>query len=210
MLHPANVRHNIKQPMNLDEIITTPKKPNERFSFNDKSLNFTLSDFWSWNLSDLIENRNRGILAEFIVRQALDLKEPTRLEWDAYDLMTKDKVKIEIKSSAYLQAWKQNKFSTISFGIAPTKILLENNSYSKEKTRQADIYIFCLLDHKDKETINPMNLNQWTFYLVKTKTLNKKLHEQKSLGLSTLESIEHEKCNYNDIKEKFYRIKKSI
>jgi len=196
--------------MDLDKIISTPKNPNEKFHFRGLPLNFNLVDFWSWNQSDLIENRNRGILAEFIVRHALGLNYPTRIEWDAFDLKTEDNFKIEIKSAAYIQAWSQKKFSSISFDIKPTKELLSDNNYSNESSRQADIYIFCLLDHKDQETIDPTKLEQWTFYLVTTDTLNKKLTEQKSIGISTIESLTHEKCTFEELKERLKKIKNTL
>lgn len=196
--------------MNLDKIISTPKSPNKKFHFKGLPLDFNLVDFWSWNQSDLIENRNRGILAEFIVRQALELKYPTRLEWDAFDLKTEDNFKIEIKSAAYIQAWQQKKFSTISFDIKPTKELLSDYNYSNESSRQADIYIFCLLDHKNQGTIDPMKLEQWTFYLITTDTLNKKLQEQKSISISTIETMTHEKCTFEELKERFEKLKKTV
>lgn len=196
--------------MKLDEIKTTPKEPNQRFSFNGASLEFKLADFWTWNQSDLIENRNRGILAEFLVLQALRLDNPTRIEWGAFDLITGDGVKIEIKSSAYIQAWKQKKYSSITFDIKPTKTLLADNNYSAEPTRQSDIYIFCLLHHQDQDTIDPMNLDQWTFYLTTTEALNKSLPKQKSIRISTIETIQHEKCTFMELKERFEKIKNTV
>jgi hypothetical protein len=204
----TKVRLNVK--MKLDEIKTTPKDPNERFRFNGRSLDFKLIDFWTWNQSDLIENRNRGILAEFLVRQALGLDYPTRLEWDAFDLITADGLKIEIKSAAYIQAWKQKKYSSISFDIKPTKTLLADNNYSSESNRQSDIYVFCLLHHQDQDTIDPMNLDQWTFYLTTTEILNRTLPEQKSISISTIETIQHEKCTFTELSEVFEKIKKSM
>lgn len=196
--------------MKLEEIISTPKNPNEKFHFKGRSLDFKLVDFWTWNQSDLIENRNRGILAEFLVRQALGLENPTRLEWDAFDLITSDGLKIEIKSAAYIQAWKQKKYSSISFDIKPTKTLLANNNYSTESTRQSDIYVFCLLHHLDQDTIDPMNLDQWTFYLIPTEILNRTLPKQKSIKISTIETIQHEKCTFAELKERFKKIKKTV
>ncbi len=196
--------------MSLNEIIADPLDPGKQFSFEGNPLKYRLIDFWTWNQSDLIENRTRGILAEFIVRQALELTQPSRLEWDAYDLITKDSVRIEVKSAAYIQAWNQKKYSTIEFGIAPTKKLLDDNNYSIDKTRKADIYIFCLLHHKNQDTIDPMKLEQWTFYLVTTKELNRKLPQQKSISISTIETLEHEKCIYGELKVRFNRVKISI
>lgn len=192
--------------MKLEEIKTTTKKPNEPFKFNNEELGFHLVDFWKWNQSDLIENRNRGILAEFIVKQALNITHPTRLEWDAFDLITTEGIKVEVKSAAYIQAWKQTDYSRVSFDIKPTKTLLEDN-YSDERTRKADVYIFCLLNHKDQSTIDPMNLNQWAFYLVSAKTLNRELPHQQSIGLWSIKRIKHKKCSFADLKTCFDKIK---
>ena len=45
------------------------------------------------------------------------LREP----WAAYDLETEDGIKIEVKSSAYSQAWHQKKKSAIAFGVRETR-----------------------------------------------------------------------------------------
>ena len=162
-----------------------------------------------WSQSDLIENRNRGILAEFIVRQALEIKYPTRLEWDAFDLKTDDGVKIEVKSAAYIQAWKQEKYSDIQFGIEPTRVPLADNNYSKEKLRRADIYIFCLLGHKDQTTINPMILDQWIFYVLPTKILNERFPNQKSISLTILKTLNCQECDYGQLRLCFEKARTS-
>jgi len=185
--------------MNLSSIIIEPKQSNESFVSGSTSLNFNITDFWKWNLSDLIGNTNRGVLAEFIVKQAININSKTRLEWDAFDLETDNGIKIEVKSSAYIQVWKQNQFSKITFGIAPTKSLLDDNTYSINKKRHADVYVFCVLHHKEQASLNPMDLNQWTFYVVKTETLNNKSKTQKSIALSSIEALEHKKCNYDEL-----------
>ncbi|AFC26133.1 hypothetical protein [Saprospira grandis] len=185
-------------PPNLEE--------DTAFLANSKSLAFKLLDFWKWNQSNLIENRTRGILAEFIVKMALDINSPSRLEWDAYDFETqteKGKVKIEVKSAAYIQAWAQKKLSSISFGIAPTKGLLQDGNYSETYKRQADIYIFCLLDHKDQATINPLDMDQWCFYLAPTSLLDKELGPQKSLSLARLKKLGLKAVKYSDLKARF-------
>jgi hypothetical protein len=70
--------------MILPEIFSTPKAGSELFEFESKNLGFDLSEFWSWNQSNLIENRTRGALAEFIVNKALDIESENRIEWDDY------------------------------------------------------------------------------------------------------------------------------
>ncbi|MGD6790352.1 hypothetical protein ACQCT3_10825 [Sutcliffiella horikoshii] len=39
-----------------------------------------------------------------------------RVEWDLFDLVYEE-LKIEVKSSAFIQAWHKNRYSTISFTI---------------------------------------------------------------------------------------------
>ena len=77
--------------LNLGKIQTTPLSPFAAFISNSHPLDFRIVDFWAWSLSDLIENRNRGILAEFLVMKALGIQRPTRLEWNEVDLITDQK-----------------------------------------------------------------------------------------------------------------------
>ena len=83
--------------MKLPAVETDVKTGKENFISGSKSLNFSLTDFWSWNQSNLIENRTRGVLAEFIVKQALEIDMEKRIEWDNFDLISQSGKKIEIK-----------------------------------------------------------------------------------------------------------------
>jgi len=47
--------------LTLPEIIAKKGKVTEKFQIKNQPMNFEVSDFWSWNQSDLIENRTRGI-----------------------------------------------------------------------------------------------------------------------------------------------------
>ena len=186
--------------MELPEINIQRKTGIEEFYFNNKKLNFQLNEFWIWNQSNLIENRTRGILAEYIVKEALCIKDGLRIEWDSYDLMTNEGKKIEIKSASYIQSWKQEKYSNIQFGIAKTVGEPSNPEYDGIFKRWSDYYIFCLLGEKDQKIINPMNLNQWTFYILKTKTINKKLKNQKTIGLNSLLKLNPIECKFDELK----------
>jgi hypothetical protein len=133
----------------------TPKTGNEVFEFKGKGLQLSLIDFWRWSASDLVSNAARGILAEYIVASALGLADDGKIrsEWDAYDLLTADSIKIEVKSAAYLQSWYHKKLSAISFGIRPTTGWNDaTNERSSELKRQSDVYVFCVLHHQDKAT----------------------------------------------------------
>ena len=74
-------------------------------------------DYWSWAYSDIVGNTNRGALAEFIVARAIGSEPPVRTDWAAYDLDKPSGIKVEVKSSAYLQSWHQTTVSTPTFSI---------------------------------------------------------------------------------------------
>lgn len=94
--------------------------------------------------------------------------------------------------------------SKINFDIAPKKTLLSDNNYSEELNRKADVYVFCVLSHQNQETINPINVEQWDFYLVLTKTLTQKLGKQKTLSLSALEKkLKPIKSDFKNLKNNF-------
>lgn len=187
--------------MELPGIKVIRKTGNEKFEFNNNKLDFELSEFWSWSQSDLIENRTRGILAEFIVKKALEIEDNNRVEWDDYDLITKKGVKIEIKSGAYIQTWEQKKYSNISFSISKTAGSKENPKFNGTHQRWSDFYIFCLLDCKNQKNINSIKLEQWTFFVLKTEVLNEKVGSQKSIGINSLMKLNPIKAKYNELKK---------
>jgi len=186
---------------NLKAVNTIMKTGKEPFLFNGNELPINVLSFWQWSTSELLGNALRGILAEFIVASTIDVLDSPREEWDAYDLMTKNRLKIEVKSSAYLQSWKQDKLSRISFGIQPTTVWDENNKRSTASKRQADLYVFCLLAHKDQSSVNPLDLSQWEFYVLDTKVLNDKVPLQKTITLSSLLGLKPAKAKYDELSE---------
>lgn len=189
----------------------TRKIGNEQFTLSGKPLDFQLIEFWQWSVSDLTSNATRGRLAEFLVATALNLTNGVRNEWDAFDLLLPNGTKLEIKSAAYLQSWSHAKLSAINFKIRQTFAWDSNtNKSSTESARQADIYVFCLLKHTDKATIDPMNLDQWEFYLLPTKVLNEKFPTQKSIGLSSLMKLQPVISSYENLAKRILQLAEEI
>jgi hypothetical protein len=189
---------------NLEALLVTRKTGLEHFILHNQQTNLNLLGFWQWSGSDLSNNAFRGMLAEYIVACDLGLNNGTRVEWDVYDLVTSEGIKVEVKSSAYLQSWHQSKLSKIEFNICPTNGWEANsNTYSIERKRQADVYVFSLLKHLDKSTLNPLNLDQWDFYVLPTFVLNTKIPNQQKIGLNRLIKL-------NPVKTKFGQIKEAI
>ncbi len=179
----------------------TRKTGDEPFTLSGKQLDLRLADFWKWSVSDLVSNATRGILAEFLVASALEVSGGIRNEWDAFDILFRN-IKIEVKSAAYLQSWAHAKLSKITFTIRQTYAWdSQTNKSETEMRRQADIYVFCLLKHLDKETLNPLNLDQWEFYLLPSKILDEKLPTQKTISLAKLLKLEPCVAKYEELAE---------
>ncbi|WP_261770178.1 MULTISPECIES: hypothetical protein [unclassified Rhodococcus (in: high G+C Gram-positive bacteria)] len=146
-------------------------------------------------------NAQRGVLAEYIVGLALGcVANGVRVEWDASDLVTEGGVRVEVKSSAYLQSWRQEKLSTISFGIQPTNGWdAETNTISGERKRQADVYVFCVLKQVDRSTADPLDMDQWDFYVMSTQHVNSAFGEQRSVVLGSLLSRDPVRCSFTEL-----------
>ena len=177
------------------------KTGTEAFHRRGAPLGFDLLGFWQWSSSDLVSNVLRGKLAEYIVAQDLGIAKGTRTEWDAYDLETEAGIKVEVKSAAYVQSWKQSGASAIRFGIQPTLGWdASTNEYGLERRRQADVYVFCLLHHQEKPTLDPLDVTQWEFYVLPAAVLNERLPNQKGIGFATLLRLRPVKAAYGEIR----------
>ena len=176
----------------LKEIEITKHSGDEKFQYGSNNLDFNLLSFWQWSSSDVVSNYTRGILAEYIVGKALGCikDDDVRDEGRAYDLDTQAGVRIEVKSAAYVQSWQQSRLSKISFNVPKTFGWdRETNKFDKEKKRQADVYVFALLFHKDKETVNPLDISQWEFFVLPTKVLDERERSQHSITLPSLKKL---------------------
>jgi hypothetical protein len=92
-----------------------------------------------------VGNSLRGLLAEYLVRAAVGSQVAVRVEWDAYDLETPAGIKVEVKTSGYLQSWDQKQLSEIAFDIAPKRLLdVLTSTYSEVARRHADVYVFAI------------------------------------------------------------------
>lgn len=179
----------------LAEIKPSVKTGSEQFSDDGSVLDFTLLDYWKWGMSHILSNTERGALAEFIVASAVGFDQPVRNDWGEYDLTADNgRIKIEVKSSAYIQVWEQKGLSNIVFGIRVPK---------STKLRASDVYVFCLLKHKDQNTIDPLRLEQWEFYVVPTNTINRYERSQSSITLNSLQKLTDAAC-YSELKSKIY------
>ena len=188
---------------NLPRIVATRKLGSERFHVGGDPLGFDLIEFWSWSASDLISNATRGVLAEFLVAKALGLSSrAVRQEWDAYDFKTPGGIKIEVKSAALIQSWYQRDFSKIQFSVKPTiGWSAETNFQDKVAKRHADVYVLAFLFHRDQDTLDPMDLQQWGFFVLSKEFLDGRTRSQHSITLPTLRRLKIQRYGYGQLAE---------
>lgn len=185
----------------LDHLVVSRKLGAERFRVGDNDIGFDLQSFWRWYASDLVSNATRGCLAEYIVAQAIDANASgVRDEWAACDLRTADGISVEVKSSAFVQRWRQQKLTEPSFGTQETAAWDEQTgSYAKTKQRHADVYVFALLAHTEKSSVDPMNLEQWQFYALPRAVLDARTTCTGSIELEELRDLAGECVSFAEL-----------
>lgn len=174
---------------------------NEKFTLHGASTGISVMDFWSWAYSDLIDNTQRGVMAEFLVyssvRSTPSPNSQTRENWLPFDVTSPSGRRIEVKSAAYIQAWTpENIFAQIRFDIGK-KLAWDNAtaSFASEAKRNCDLYVFCLFTAMTKD-VSLLNLDYWEFYVLPTSVLNEKLPNQKSIAFSVLQKLNPVKTDY--------------
>jgi hypothetical protein len=186
--------------LHYPSIAATPRSPCEHLRDQNRQLGPTLGHFWTWGFSNIIDNTTRGVFAEFLVASALGVSDDVRRAWETFDLTTRWGTTVEVKSCAYLQSWAHANLSRITFGIGPSRAFdSETNTFSNEQRRQADVYVFCLLKHQDKATLDPLDVTQWEFYVLPTTVLNERCGAMKSISLKALLGLEPSRATYADL-----------
>lgn len=193
---------NKENVLNLPSVKATPKSGEENLTFNGENIGYKLINFWQWSTSNILSNATRGKFAEFMVGTAIELDSNTiRDEWSAYDLESKEGVKIEVKSASYIQSWKQKNYSNISFSIKPSKHWdPEIGILRGSEKRHADVYVFCLLKNKDQKNIDPVKLEQWSFFVLPTYRIDGYKRSQRSITINSL-SKQVKEIQYSELKE---------
>ncbi len=187
------------------------RKPVSRLSGDEKFTNadnkkFTVLDFWQYGLSNLNSNVTRGSLAEFLVENALKDKKSIdiRNPWGDFDVEYKGK-KIEVKCSSYLQDWDQKNLSRPTFTKLKAEELYYNDVVGKKSEKgsdyKADIYVLCLFHHKETETLNILDMDQWSFYVLSKDKLKQISNDSSSISLVSLEKQNITPVSFNELRK---------
>lgn len=148
----------------------------------------TVLDYWRWAHSDILENVQRGIFAEFLVAAALGITDPHRVGWTGYDLNYGGK-KIEVKSSAYLQSWSQRALTRPTFSIGARQQWIEGTGKYEDARYVADCFVFCLYADTDGPTADILDTCRWLFYVVGISDLIRSCGTAKTISEERLKSI---------------------
>lgn len=165
--------------------------PSTRFKGGPDSINRrTINDFWQWAYSDLMQNVERAVLAEYIVAVLLGVDNKLRVPWMAYDLELPNGKTIEVKTMSRLQAWYQRRLSSPRVVIKPTrKWDPTTNAMEKEPKFHSDLYVICFFKADSHDTADPLDLNQWEFYVFTREAIKKLLANRKSISLKLLKKL---------------------
>lgn len=186
----------------------------EKIICNGEYMPYTILDFWKWAYSNIRYNTQRGTFADYLVRCALVSGgcatrpeigtgfEPYDLEGPVIPSLGRPS-RIEVKSSAALQAWGTS--SRIAFSIAPARVA-ENGDikHNSPQQRNNDIYVFALYTATEA-SVNILDLYWWKFYVLPTYKINEnaKLSKQKTISLKSVETL----CDAHNFTELYSSIK---
>lgn len=187
MAGEGDLKRRLEAPTSIDWLEPRPTEPltgDEVIQGSD----LTVAEFWRWAFSDLRENIVRGVFAEFLVAKAVGDPNPLRHAWDNYDVTAADGTRIEVKSSAYLQSWRQRALSRITFaGLTGGRAYsYETNELEAEPSLRADVYVFALHGCREPDQYDPLDLSAWQFYVVSVETL-RAAGSPKSVSMAFLE-----------------------
>lgn len=156
----------------------------------------TVLDFWRYAMPDLRTNTTRGLLAEFLVHRAVRAVE-RNAEWESYDVLAPCGLRIEVKSSAYLQAWGQSRLSKICFSRLRGRTWTADAGTSPEQSYNADVYVFALHTARTHTEYDPLDIRQWHFYVAARARVE--ALGRASLGLAAVREICGEPVVHEDL-----------
>lgn len=182
-------RENIMQPVAGPAGVSGVLTGSEFFRCSEKPLGPTLLDFWRWSESDLLNSLTRTRLAEFMVASALGARAVgPRDERSSLELVTPDGVEVRVKSGSFLKSFPQRDLSKVVFNplVRPSS---PRAGGGRRASNRAQVYVFALLDHVEKATVDPLDLDQWRFFVPPTSKLEALVTEQRALTVPALEEL---------------------
>lgn len=192
------------------------KEGKESFTLNGKKQDFNVLCFWQYHFSNLWNMTDK--IAEFLVAKALEGKDTyTRNHeyWAVWDLNYRH-IRIEIKATSDFHTWNAEKRKKTQrvFDIHPIMdrgYVPDELEWTGKIRRISEVYVFCHVrcseNSYDAESADPLNLDNWDFYIIPTFIIDKCCGSNKSISLGRVRQI-HGKSpfRYNEIRGEMDRI----
>ena len=105
--------------------------------------------------------------------------------------------RIEVKATRYVHPWNTHISKVRTFSIEPTNNEYWGNSEEgvnggAKRSRQSEVYVFCLNSNMDIHANDPLKVDDWEFYVVPTFKINnycKDNPEQKKISLNVVRRL---------------------
>jgi len=153
-------------------------------------------DFWRYAMPDLRTNTTRGLLAEFLVHRAVGAT-ARNAEWESFDVLAPDGLRIEVKTSAYLQVWGQRELSRIQFSRLRGRVWTPEGGTAAEPSYNADVYVFALHTARSHAEYDPLDVAQWRFYVTSRAGVEAGGHA--SAGLAAVQRMCGDPVGYGEL-----------
>jgi hypothetical protein len=89
------------------------------------------------------------------------------VEWDNFDVLSPESIKIEVKASGYRQSWPQTQCSEPRFGgFRAAEWNWEEARYIGAPVVRADVFVFAIQTCRDDALYDVLDVRQWQFFVV--------------------------------------------
>jgi hypothetical protein len=187
----------VQQEEDMDIVLDSPGELPPLTGDESLAPGATVRDFWAWALGDLRLNSTRGILAQFLVARALGDDRARNDGWGDYDVLTPEGIRVEVKSSGYLQSWGQRGVSRIVFSGLKARAWSDATGYSADAEFRADVYVFAVHTSTDRTKYDPLDLGAWVFWVAPVQVIAGL--DQKTITLSRVEQVASGPLAWHDL-----------
>lgn len=160
----------------------------ETFRSGGARLDLTLLDFWRWSEADLLATSTRARLAEFIVARLLGVDTESPRSDRSPDLLTAGGIAVRVKSASCVTCESRRDLSKIHFTPLPWRAP-RRDAACAPPLPHARAYVFGLLGREERSDANPLDLDQWRFFVPPTARLEARMRSQRTLSLAALEAL---------------------
>jgi hypothetical protein len=179
-----------------------PHSEGDRFLNSGKPAEFTVGDFWRWGLSDLVQPATLPLVAEFIVRRALGCEQALREGGQQPVLRTPQGARVRVASAAARPTQTGVKRWRVSFDIAPSDAEASPAQPGQaQPLRDADVFVFCLLENDSPSPADPLELSRWKFMVLPTQVLDRACPEQRTINRDNLEWLKPVACDFDGLSQ---------